>query len=183
MWSANLARQSAGCLLSVAARACQIPSAVFIDSVGSRGDVAGPLLGALLFGGMLRLEGRYPLANDAAFLFTLTAVLASALYVGSLMLRLQFRGDFGVMPDEALALGPAERSRPLGSPSRRAARGAAAAAAGGEGAAASGSGGIAHLMSVSLGDLALLLGPVGRAGPYGARLFNLGQAGAAHKVS
>ena len=85
------------------------------------------------------------------------------------MLRLQCRGDFGVRPDEALALGPAA-IKPGGSPSRRLMRGGVAGSAG------EGSGGIAHLMSVTLGDLALLLGPVGRAGPYSSRLFNLGQS-------
>jgi len=107
------------------------------------------MLYALVFGGVLRLGKHYPM--DAAVLFSVTALLSSVLYVGSLMLHLQFRGDFGVMPDEALALGPALKKN----------------------AKKNNSGGIAHFISVSLGDLALLLGPVGRSNSYGARLFNL----------
>lgn len=163
VWSANLARQSAGCLLSVAARACKASPAVYVlDSLGSLGDICGPLLSALIFGSVLRFEVRYPM--DAAFLFTLVAGLASALYVGSLMLHLQFCGDFGIMPDEALAVGPTTKK----SGTRRAGRSTSSAVAG-----SGGSGGIAHLMSVTLGDLALLLGPPAGRGGYGARLLNL----------
>lgn len=117
-----------------------------LNALSAAGEVLGPLLSSLVVGNTLHYKLRYPM--DAAFLFAVTSCLAALLYLGSLALHLQFRGDFGVMPDEA--------------------RGAVGSKAG-----RAGPSGVAYLLSLSLGDLALLLGPVGRGSGYGTRLFNL----------
>lgn len=118
-----------------------------LNALSAAGEVLGPLLSSLVVGHTLQYKLHYPM--DAAFLFAVTSCLATLLYLGSLALHLQFRGDFGVMPDEA--------------------RGAAGGNAGARG----GPSGVAYLLSLSLGDLALLLGPVGRGSGFGTRLFNL----------
>ena len=89
------------------------------------------------------------------------------------------------MPDEALG----DSARRLGDSARRLGDRAGAAGAkgpggagglgngeepaGGSGMASRGLSGVGYLVSVGFGDLALLLGPVGRGSGLGTRLFNL----------
>ena len=153
MWSAALARQSAGCLLAVALKAAFASASPILETISALGDVCGPLLSALIFGGVLRFQLPYPM--DAAFLFSMSACFGSALYLGSLMLHLQFRGDFGVMPDEASSETGTNRS----------------------GTNRSGTNGLAYLLRVSFGDLSLLLGPLGGGSVYGTRIFQLRKTG------
>lgn len=120
-----------------------------LETISALGEVCGPLLSALTFGGVLRFQLPYPM--DAAFLFSMSACFSSALYLGSLMLHLQFRGDFGVMPDEASSETGTSRGPRAG--------------------------GLAYLLRVSFGDLSLLLGPLGGGSVYGTRIFQLRKTG------
>lgn len=143
VWSATLTRQAAGCLLSVAS-----PSHTLSQSLSALGDTLGPLFSALLLGWTLGYTLPYPM--DAAFLFSSTACIAWLIYMGSLVLHLQFKGDFGTMPDEA-SIGDSARRKVA-------------------------EGGLGYVVGILVEDMSLLLGPL-RGSVYGTRLFNLKSSG------
>jgi hypothetical protein len=82
------------------------------------------------------------------------------MYLGSLLLSVQFVGDFGVMPDEAVKKPPSTLTH------SHALRGLTLKIAADESAT-----GLADMLDVPVGDVSLLLAPP--SGGYGSRLHNL----------
>jgi len=50
-----------------------------------------------IFSNCYRMHNKYPM--DTSFFLTLLACTSSLLYIGTLMLNVHFRGDFGVITD------------------------------------------------------------------------------------
>lgn len=57
----------------------------------------GPLLYAVILAAVNHLNLRYPM--DVSFLFSLTACMSLLLYICTLFLSIQYRGDFGLIAD------------------------------------------------------------------------------------
>lgn len=124
-------------------------------------------MAALIFGSTYNTHLKYPM--NASFAFSLCACTGSLLYVASLLISVQFRGDFGVMSDEAI----------IGC-------GSTAASSGSRSVVASsplvyqpgfdtdpqlGGGGVSDIFEVPLGDISLLVShPMSG---YSSRLHNL----------
>jgi hypothetical protein len=65
--------------------------------VRSLAEVAAPVVMALMLASVSHLNLRYPM--DSSFLLTLTACLCFLLYIATLSLKIQYRGDFGLIAD------------------------------------------------------------------------------------
>jgi hypothetical protein len=59
--------------------------------------VQGPVLFSLILAAVNHLNLRYPM--DVSFLLSLTSCISFLLYTGTLLLSIQYRGDFGLIAD------------------------------------------------------------------------------------
>lgn len=53
-----------------------------------------------IFAANYRMALRHPM--DSSFFLSLSACVSSLMYIGTLLLNVQFRGDFGIMTDQAV---------------------------------------------------------------------------------
>lgn len=60
----------------------------------------GPCLCSMIMASVFRLGAKYPI--DASFLLFLLGNASALLYISTLLLEVQFRGDFGAVSDTAL---------------------------------------------------------------------------------
>ncbi len=60
-------------------------------------DITAPVFAGLIFAGVYGMRARYPM--DSEFFLSLTACSMMLVYIGSVFLTVQFRGDYGVMTD------------------------------------------------------------------------------------
>jgi hypothetical protein len=80
-------------------------------------EVTGPTVAALIFSLVYGMRLQYPL--DASSFFSLSACTILLVYIGTMLLRVQFRGDYGVLPDyhephsTARGLTPSGKLNPL----------------------------------------------------------------------
>ena len=148
-----LSKRASSILLStVSAPVFSSPRAV-LALVGGYIEVLAPSIAGLIFANSYRKELPYPL--DSSMFLLLTMCLSALLYVASLLLNIHFRGDFGVITDEAVTprAGHAED-------------GASAAGADGKGWNK-----LLNYFAVPLGDIGLVFSPALTG--YNARLQNL----------
>jgi hypothetical protein len=152
-----LSKRAASILLNtVSAPVFSLPGAV-VALVGGYMEVLAPSIAGLIFANSYRKELPYPL--DSSMFLLLTMCLSVLLYVASLLLNIHFRGDFGVITDEAV-------TPPVGPAVGHAEDGAAGSGADGEGWNK-----LLHYFAVPLGDIGLLFSP--ELMGYNARLKNL----------
>jgi hypothetical protein len=152
-----LSKRAASILLNtVSVPVFSSPGAV-VALVGGYMEVLAPSIAGLIFATSYRKELPYPL--DSSMFLLLTMCLSVLLYVASLLLNIHFRGDFGVITDEAV-------TPPVGPAVGHAEDGAAGAGADGEGWNK-----LLNYFAVPLGDIGLLFSP--ELTGYNARLRNL----------
>ena len=72
------------------------PSTI-LTAITNLADVLGPVIFSSIFTSCYRTNHRYPF--DTSFFLTVVACTALLLYIGTLMLNLSHRGDFGVITD------------------------------------------------------------------------------------
>jgi hypothetical protein len=96
----SMARRAVSILLyTVATPSFSQPQSV-VDLVGCYADVLAPCLAGLIFSNSYRKELPYPL--DSSTFLLLALCLSCTLYVATLLLNIHFRGDFGIITDEAV---------------------------------------------------------------------------------
>jgi hypothetical protein len=161
-------------------------------------DIGGPTLAALLFSLLYGMRLKFPL--DASAFYSISGCAILLVYIGTLLLKVQFRGDYGVMPDFKethygeqgvsldggleIAVGQDDLSLSSGSNGgaayqRSGRRGGGLGGSEGDAASgvrdgAAGRGRLSALervFSVPLGDASLLYAPIFAA--YGSKLYNL----------
>eukprot|EP01041_Mallomonas_annulata_P007690 gene7690-15739_t len=139
--ASQLTRQASSQLLRVALSPSVASPDTLLSALEGMADTLAPVLSALLSGAVLRMGLRFPL--DSSLPLALVALLGTLLYLSSLLLQVRFRGDFGVMSDQAV-----RRERMDGR-----------------------SGCCYDLLRVPRADIALLFSPIGAG--YGAAMFHL----------
>ena len=72
------------------------PSTILI-AVTNLADVLGPVIFSSIFSNCYRQNQRYP--TDTSFFLTLISCTSFLLYIGTLMLNIHFKGDFGTITD------------------------------------------------------------------------------------
>lgn len=72
------------------------PSTILI-AITNLADVLGPVIYSSIFTNCYRTNHRYP--TDTSFFLTVTSCTALMLYIGTLMLNLSHKGDFGTITD------------------------------------------------------------------------------------
>lgn len=154
MCASHIVRKSTAILLHLSlSSSFTSPSAVRM-AINGFCDVLGPLLAAILYGNIYSLKLTYPM--DASFFLSLSACLVMLVYMASVLLKVQFRGDYGVMTDddeqrvEGASTGNRHsRNTPKEQESSM----------------------IGEIVSVPASDMKLLFTKIG--GGYGSKLYNL----------
>ena len=72
------------------------PSTILV-AITNLADVLGPVIFSSIFTNCYRMNHRYP--TDTSFFLTLISCTALLLYIGTLMLNLSHKGDFGTITD------------------------------------------------------------------------------------
>jgi hypothetical protein len=70
---------------------------IIIAAVTNLADILGPVLFAAVFSNCYRMGHKYPL--DVSFFLTLVACMSFLVYLGTLLLNMNFKGDFGIITD------------------------------------------------------------------------------------
>ena len=96
--AAYLCRKAAGLLLHLALSTSFSSPTTVRYAVNVVADVCGPFLATLLYSSVCSFRLRYPM--DGSFFLSLSACLIVPAYIASLMLVVQFRGDYGIMTDQ-----------------------------------------------------------------------------------
>jgi hypothetical protein len=159
--AAFVCRKAAGLLLYIAlAPTFSSPYSV-ISLVGNCIEIGAPMIGALIYMSTYHSHLQFPM--NASFHMAICACMTGLIYLGSLLLSVQFRGDFGVMPDEAVKKPSPAQSHTGTHTLRSLGRNHVPADDGGSG--------LTEMLDIPLSDLTLLLAPP--SGGYGTRMHNM----------
>lgn len=161
-------RKAAGMLLYIALAPSFSQPFTVITALGGFVEVTGPILAVMLFCSTYHYNLHFPM--DSSFFLALSACACSFVYMISLLINVQFRGDFGVVSDEAMV--QASMGQGLGQTGQN--QSATHTAAIGLNSYRDKNQllqGLSALLEVPLQDVSLLLSPP--AAGYGSKLHNL----------
>jgi hypothetical protein len=172
--SLHMFRKAAGVLLHLTlSSAFSAPEAVRHTLSGFM-DICCPALATVFFSSLYGLRLHYPM--DASGFFAVAGCTAGLVYIGTLFLTVQFRGDYGVMTDseEAESTPAAPSEAPSGGAYQRNSKRSFEPSTNPGRATRTGtysSSSIGRALAVPLGDLRLLFSSSFSA--YGSKLYNL----------
>jgi len=97
---AKFSRMSSNVVMQVALEPSFTSVSTIITAVTNLADILGPVLFAAVFSNRVRLKQKYPM--DTSFFLTLTACTSFLVYLGTMLLNMNFKGDFGIITDLTL---------------------------------------------------------------------------------
>jgi hypothetical protein len=96
----RLVRQASNVIFQIALDPSFTSPSTIISAVTNLSDVLGPVIFSSIFSNCYSSNRRYPM--DTSFFLTFISCSSFSLYIGTLMLNVQFKGDFGVITDLAI---------------------------------------------------------------------------------
>jgi hypothetical protein len=93
----KFSRLSSNVVMQVALEPSFTSPSTIMTAVTNLADILGPVIFAAVFSNRVRIAHKYPM--DTSFFLTLLACMCFLVYLGTLLLNMNFKGDFGVITD------------------------------------------------------------------------------------